>query len=116
MTGRSTAANRQSHGCVEPVTEWPEHAWRSGTVEREVALAAVVSDPWATAYDLVGTFLTAPVQRDPLVHEWGTVWTSVYDCDAGTLDLLWPDESWRLSLWDTTGSRVRRTPLTLVAA
>ena len=98
------------------MTEWPEHADRSGTVEREVALAALVSDPWATVYDLVGTFLTAPVQRDPLAHEWGTVWTSVYDCDAGTLDLLWPDVSWHLSLWDTTGLRIRRAPHALVAA
>ena len=116
VTGRSTAANRQSHGCGEPVTEWPEHAWRSGTVEREAALSALVNDPRATAYDLVGTFLSAPVQRDPRVHEWGTVWTSVYDCDAGTLDLLWPDASWRLSLWDTTGPAVRRAAPTLVAA
>jgi hypothetical protein len=116
VTGRSTAANRQSHGLDEPVTEWPEHARRSGTVEREAAFAALVSDPWVTAYDLVGSFLVAPVQRDPLVHEWGTVWTSVYDCDAGTLDLLWPGESWRLSLWDTSGVRVRRAPPVVAAA
>jgi len=116
VTGRSTAANRQSHGLAEPVTEWPEHAWRSGTVEREVALAGVANDPRATAYDVVATFLSAPVQRDPARHEWGTVWTSVYDCDAGTLDLLWPDETWSLGLWDVTGVRVRRTPSSLVAA
>lgn len=116
VTGRSTAANRQSHGLAEPVTEWPQHAWRSGTVAREVALAGVVTDPRATAYDVVSTFLSAPVQRDPALHEWGTVWTSVYDCDAGTLDLLWPDETWSLGLWDVTGVRVRRTAPALVAA
>ena len=116
VTGRSTAANRQSHGHAEPVTEWPEHAWRSGTVAREVALAGVVTDPRSTAYDVVSTFLAAPVQRDPARYEWGTVWTSVYDCDAGTLDLLWPDETWSLGLWDVTGVRVRRDPPALVAA
>jgi hypothetical protein len=116
VTGRTTAGNRQSHGGAEPVTEWPEHARRSGTVAREVALAGVVNDPRSTAYDVVSTFLTAPVQRDPARHEWGTVWTSVYDCDAGTLDLLWPDETWSLGLWDVTGVRVRLTPPALVAA
>ena len=65
---------------------------------------------------MVSTFLSAPVQRDPALHEWGTVWTSVYDCDAGTLELLWPDETWRLGLWDVTGVRVRRTAPALVAA
>ena len=85
-------------------------------MEREAALEVAVTDPRATASSVVGTFLSAPVQRDPALHEWGTVFTSAYDCDAGTLDLLWPDETWRLGLWDVTGARVRRAPAALVAA
>jgi hypothetical protein len=107
LTGRTTAANRQTHGRAAAATEWPEHAWRSGTIEREAALEAAVGDPGATAASVVGAFLSTPVQRDPALHEWGTVFTSVYDCDRGTLDLLWPDDAWQLSLWDVTGVRVR---------
>jgi hypothetical protein len=120
--GGDLEARFLSHWCPPPVATacslatWTRDADLLVRYVLDVALAALVSDPWATAYDLVGGFLRAPVQRDPLVHEWGTEWTSVYDCDAGTLDLLWPGESWRLSLWDTTGVRVRRTPPTLVAA
>jgi hypothetical protein len=116
LTGRATAANRQTHGHGTAVTEWPEHACRSGTVAREVALEAAVGDPRATASSVVGTFLAAPVQRDPSVHEWGTVFTSVFDCDRGTLDLLWPDDAWHLSLWDVTGVRVRRSAAVTGAA
>jgi predicted choloylglycine hydrolase len=116
VTGRTTAANRQAHGREEAVTEWPEHARRSGTIERELALAAVANDPTATAYDLVGRFLAAPVHRDPALHEWGTVWTSVYDCDARTLDLHWPGETWHLDIGDVSGTRIRRDPGALVAA
>ena len=59
---------------------------------------------------------SSPVQRDPSVHEWGTVFTSVFDCDRGTLDLLWPDDAWHLSLWDVTGVRVRRSAAVTGAA
>jgi len=107
LTGRRTAANRQSHGVGPTVTEWSDHARRSGTLEREAALEAAVAETSATPSSLIGTFLTAPVQRDPALHEWGTVFTSVYDCDAGTLDVLWPDDAWHLSLWDVGGVRVR---------
>ena len=116
VTGRRTAANRQSHGVGPTVTEWPDHARRSGTLERETALEAAVAEAWATPSSLIGTFLTAPVQRDPALHEWGTVFTSVYDCDAGTLDVLWPDDAWHLSLWDVGGVRVRRAAAGVAAA
>ena len=115
VTGRCIAANRQSHGTGPAVTEWPAHALLSGTVEREVALEAAMSDPAATAYDLVCAFLRAPVQRDPELTTWGTVWTSVYDCDAGTLDLVWPGEVWHLTLGEVAGTRVRRTPFDAAA-
>ncbi len=87
-----TAANRQG------ATEWPEHAIFCATEEREAALAATVANPATTAGELVGHFLQAPIYRDPAATTWGTVYTAAYDCDHRTMDLLWPDDSWRISL------------------
>ena len=98
-----TAGNRQGW------TEWPEHAAMCGTVEREEALALAMADPWSTAGSLVGQFLRPPVHRDPSASDWGTVYTAAYSPDLGTLDLLWPDDSWRLSLDAfVEGTKVRR--------
>ena len=98
-----TAGNRQGW------TQWPEHAAMCATVEREEALALAVSDPWSTAATVVGQFLRAPIQRDPAGTAWGTVYTAAYSPGMGTLDLLWPGESWRLSLHGfVEGARTRR--------
>ena len=103
MDGR-TAGNRQG------ATEWPEHATFCATQEREEALAALVADPATTADSLVAGFLVPPLYREPASTLWGTVYTAAYDCDARTLDVLWPDEGWRLALHDfVPGVRVRRT-------
>lgn len=104
VTPYLSAGNRQG------VTEWPEHAAMCATVEREQALGAAMSDPGVTAADLVGTFLRAPVWRDPATTPWGTVYTAAYDPNWGTLDLLWPDDAWRLSVHDVVaGERSRRS-------
>jgi len=87
-----TAGNRQG------ATEWAEHAAFCATEEREFALAAAVADPATTAHGLVGQFLHQPIYRDPSATTWGTVYTAAYDCDHRTLDLLWPDDAWRISL------------------
>ena len=103
MAGR-TAGNRQG------ATEWPEHAAFCATEEREAALAALVADPATTPDALVAGFLAPPLYRDPATTVWGTVYTAAYDCDARTLDLCWPDDSWRLSLADfVPGTRTRPT-------
>lgn len=98
-----TAGNRQGW------TDWPEHAAMCATVEREAALAAASDDPLTTARGLVGHFLQPPIWRDPAVTPWGTVYTAAYDCDLGTLDLLWPDDAWSLSVQGVVdGTRTRR--------
>jgi predicted choloylglycine hydrolase len=98
-----TAGNRQGW------TEWPEHAAMSATVEREEALARAIADPWSTAGDLVSQFLCAPIYRDPATTPWGTVYTAAYSPELGTLDLLWPDDVWRLSVHHfLEGTRTRR--------
>lgn len=111
VTPGLTAANRQGW------TEWPAHAAMCATVEREDALLAGMLDPLGTAGDMLGQFLRAPVWRDPATTPWGTVYTAAYDCDHGTLDLLWPDDAWRLSVHDVVaGVRPRRMPLAVPAA
>jgi predicted choloylglycine hydrolase len=103
VTPHLTAGNRQGW------TEWPEHAAMCATLEREEALAVAISDPWSTSSSLVGGFLRAPIWRDPATTPWGTVYTAAYDTHLGTLDLLWPDDAWRLSVHGVVeGSRRRR--------
>ena len=87
-----TAGNRQGW------TEWPEHAASCATVEREQVLADAVADPRSTSDTLIGQFMRAPIQRDPATTASGTVYTAAYRPDLGTLDLIWPDDRWRLSL------------------
>ena len=110
MAGR-TAGNRQG------VTEWPEHAVFCATEEREAALATVAADPATTPDSLVASFLAPPLYREPATTLWGTVYTAAYDCDARTLDLCWPDDSWRLSLPDfVPGTRTRRSAVAVPPA
>jgi predicted choloylglycine hydrolase len=103
-----TAGNRQGW------TEWPEHAAMCATVEREAAMVAAICDPAMTPGGLVGQFLRAPIWRDPAATPWGTVYTSVYDSTRGTLDLLWPDDAWSLSVHGIVdGAKVRRSRVAL---
>jgi hypothetical protein len=54
-------------------------------------------------------FLRPPVWRDPSTTPWGTVYTAAYDSEWGTLDLLWPDDAWRLSVHGAVAGERRRT-------
>ncbi|MFN0154612.1 MAG: C45 family autoproteolytic acyltransferase/hydrolase [Gaiella sp.] len=85
------AGNRQGK------TEWAEHAVMTETVAREEAIAAaLVSGPGRE--ELERAFLSEPIYRPHLRHTWGTVYTASYSCRDRTVRLLWPDESWELSL------------------
>jgi predicted choloylglycine hydrolase len=104
VTPDLTAGNRQGW------TEWPEHAAMCATIEREAVLAAAIADPMMTAGGLASTFLQAPLWRDSAITPWGTVYAAAYDCDHGTLDLMWPDDSWRLSVHGVVpGTRTRHS-------
>ncbi len=99
-----TAGNRQG------ATEWAEHAAFCATEQREAALHEAMVEPGLSAGSLVARFLQPPLYRDPSTTLWGTVYTAAYDCDARSLDLLWPDDSWRLALDGfVEGERTRRT-------
>jgi predicted choloylglycine hydrolase len=104
VSGDATAANRQGQ------TEWPEHAAFCATVAREEAMVAAVAEPTTTIQTLASQFLQAPIYRPTADSTWGTVYTAAYDCDNRTLDLMWPDDSWRLSIDGfEEGSRTRRS-------
>lgn len=97
------AGNRQGE------TEWAEHARFCATEEREAALLTAVTDQRMTASGLVDTFLREPVYRPVDDAPWGTLYTAAYDCDRTSVDLVWPDDRWRLSLRDfTEGRKIRR--------
>jgi predicted choloylglycine hydrolase len=100
------ACNRQG------ATEWPEHAALTETVEREAVISAALADPAMTVEGLEAVFLREPVQRDPALHTWGTVYTARYDAAQRAVRLLWPDEQWAMRLDDpAAGELVRRTPV-----
>jgi predicted choloylglycine hydrolase len=100
------ACNRQG------ATEWPEHAALTETVEREAGISAALANPAMTVEGLEAVFLREPVQRDPALHTWGTVYTARYDAAQRAVRLLWPDEQWSMRLDDpAAGELVRRTPV-----
>jgi predicted choloylglycine hydrolase len=111
VSDTSTAGNRQG------ATEWPEHSAFCATIEREEALALAMADPAMTASALLESFLRPPIYRDPASTFWGTVYTAAFDCDGGTVQFAWPDDSWTLSLDGfTEGCRLRRTLVAVPAA
>ena len=92
VSNDAVAANRQGK------TEWPAHAAFCATVAREEALHDVLARPGVTPNELAEQFLTAPIYRPTAASTWGTVYTAVYDCDARSLQLRWPDDAWQISL------------------
>lgn len=106
VTDARTAANRQGE------TEWPTHAVFCATVEREEELLRAVDDPELDLEALTQLFLSPPLHRSFDITPWGTVFTTAYDTSALTLDLLWPDDSWHLSL-DTFAEETRPRRVTV---
>ena len=65
---------------------------------REAVVQAKLSDPTAGLEQILATFLTEPVWRDPALHGWGTLYTACYLPDAHTLELRWRGSAWQQSL------------------
>lgn len=102
------AGNRQGQ------TEWPEHAQFCVTEARELALTEALADRRLDARGLVSRFLQEPIYRPGHLTPWGTVYTAAYDSDALAVDLIWPDDVWRLTLDGfQEGSRPRRHDVAL---
>jgi predicted choloylglycine hydrolase len=102
------AANRQGR------TEWPSHAEYSGTVHREEYLASLTAFPHADQSGFVGSFLRPPLFRPLVDSTWGTVYTVAYAPAELSMTLLWPDDSWRLSVLGVDQGGRARTVLSMV--
>lgn len=76
--------------------EWPQHARASGTVERARALKSVVKTA-AKAPAVLKAFLEPPVYQTAYGSGYGTLYTAVYRPEAGSAELIWPDERWTQS-------------------
>ena len=61
---------------------------------REAVVQARLSDPGSGLGELVETFLTEPVWRDPNRHGWGTLYTACYLPAERALRLRWRDGEW----------------------
>lgn len=78
---------------------------------REATVQARLSDPATGLTQLVDSFLTEPVWRDPVRHGWGTLYTACYRPGERGMTLHWRGDAWRQTL-DAfePGRRVVRFP------
>ena len=102
------AANRQGE------TEWPAHAEYCGTCVREEYLASLTAFPLVESSDFAASFLRPPLFRPLVDSTWGTVYTVAYEPTSGAMTLLWPDDSWPLSVHGTGEGGRPRTVLALL--
>lgn len=100
------AANRQG------TTDWSRHAEYCRTVEREEYLASMLAFPFVDVDGFVSAFLRPPLYRPLIDSTWGTVYTASYAPRSGAMTLLWPDDSWCLSV---SGSEEDARPRTVAA-
>lgn len=77
---------------------WPEQPSVIDTVRREALLQALWDDPDLDLEALTRRFLEPPLFRPLGADGWGTLYTACWRPGPGSLDLVWPEQSWRQSL------------------
>ena len=80
------------------VTEWPEHAAFTRTVERRQYLAEQLDDPELDRAAFTRGFLEPPLYNNRYERGFGTLYTAVYEPSSRTLDLLWPSDGRQFGL------------------
>ncbi|KAA3620968.1 MAG: hypothetical protein DWQ08_14790 [Proteobacteria bacterium] len=80
--------------------EWHRHAEATGTLQRESYLISRLADSEETEQGFIDSFLADPLYSNSYRHGFGTLYTSVYTPRRGTMQLRWPDETWRQSFDD----------------
>jgi predicted choloylglycine hydrolase len=83
--------------------EWPCHARRFRSVERQDALLAALrrgSEPES----LVDVFLRPPLYNTSYDEGFGTIYTAVYRPTEMTADYVWPGSSWRRTFDSAPGT------------
>lgn len=83
------SANRQAADARPDAPSVQDSALREATVQ------ARLSDPGSGLGELVETFLTEPVWRDPTRQGWGTLYTACYLPREGAMSLRWRGSEWR---------------------
>lgn len=86
------SANRQAADARPDEPSVQDSALREATVQ------ARLSDPTTGLAQLIDSFLTEPVWRDPVRHGWGTLYTACYRPREGALALHWRGGEWRQTL------------------
>jgi predicted choloylglycine hydrolase len=78
------------------VPEYPERALSLRSVERQRLLMSLLdSDPDVTR--LTSAFLRPPLRSTEYGRAFGTLYTAVYRPNDGTVNYVWPDDSWQRS-------------------
>lgn len=82
------SANRQAQDAH------PDEPSVQDSALREAVVQARLADPTAGLEQIVTSFLTEPVWRDPAHHGWGTLYTACYLPHCRSLQLRWRDGDW----------------------
>jgi predicted choloylglycine hydrolase len=78
--------------------EWPEHAHRTRTLERQRYLCDVLAQPAETLDSLISRFLHPPLYHVVSPQRWRTLYTACYLPQRGTANYLWPMDRWVQSI------------------
>ena len=79
------------------VVEWPEHAERTRTLEREARLTCLLAAPATTPEALLDAFLAPPLYTRAYSQGFGTLYTAAYRPASGVVDVVWPGNRWTQS-------------------
>ncbi|MGF1526595.1 MAG: C45 family autoproteolytic acyltransferase/hydrolase, partial [Candidatus Competibacterales bacterium] len=84
--------------------EWQQHARATATLERERFLKFRLAES-DSGEDLARAFLRSPLYSIDYQRGFGTLYTAVYRPFETSVELLWPNASWRQSLAHFTEER-----------
>ncbi|MCB1857843.1 MAG: hypothetical protein KDI63_06200 [Gammaproteobacteria bacterium] len=80
--------------------EWHQHARATATLEREQALQRYLVKYADDAHRLIRAFLRPPLYSTAYRRGFGTLYTVVYCPQQLSIEYLWPQNSWPMSLFD----------------
>nr|WP_092370573.1 C45 family peptidase [Cribrihabitans marinus] len=86
--------------------EWSSHARFTATVERERYLLQRLTLHPETQDKFIRAFLRPPLYSTAFSSGFGTLYTAAYRPRSGSLELFWPERSWRLGLDDFREDKV----------
>jgi predicted choloylglycine hydrolase len=79
---------------------WPQHDALTGSSTRHRFLRQLLADPSETTATFRARFLAPPLYNTAYERGFGTLYSAVYDAQAGSAEYFWRDGSWRLTFDD----------------